>query len=253
MLKDKTNSKYIRYIRQISIDEIGVNGQNRLFKAKVLVVGAGGLGSTVASYLAAAGVGKIGIVDGDVVEVHNLQRQIVHAGNVGLNKAESLKSFINRLNPDVDVKAYPFHLTEDNAGSLIKKYDIVISCPDNIETRFLINRICVEQRKPMIHGAVNSFEGEVSIFHITPCYQCIYGSITNYNNVSQETLGFTTCITGCLQGIETIKLILGLPVLKGEILRFDLKNMNFTKIRVKSNPKCKVCGKFNLPRGINDY
>ena len=232
---------YRKYIRQTAIEEVGKKGQDTLLNSKILVVGAGGLGSAVIEYLAAAGVGTIGIVDGDHVKLHNLQRQTIHAGKMGMNKAKSAMLFIKKLNPDVKVDTYPFNLNANNASKIIEKYDVVVSCPDNIETRFIINENCVKLEKPMVHGAVYKFEGEVSSFIKTPCYQCLYSGIKNKDIEDKAIIGFTAGVIGCLQAAEAIKILLGLPTLKGELLRVDLKNMEFIKIKIKSNPSCKVC------------
>jgi len=228
-----------RYIRQIMI--IGEEGQEKLSKAKVLVVGAGGLGSVVIAYLSAAGVGKLGIVDGDVVEEHNLQRQIIHAGNIGMNKAESAEKFVKNLNPDVDVISYPFNLTPSNVIDIIKEYDIVVSCPDNLTTRYLLNDACRILGKPMVHAAIYGFEGEAMTIVDTPCYRCIYPEAMPISE-QVPVMGFTAGFFGCIQCAETIKLILGKKdILKGKMLRVDLSTMEWTEIKVITNPKCPVC------------
>jgi adenylyltransferase/sulfurtransferase len=231
--------KLDRYIRQISM--IGEDGQRIISKAKVLVVGAGGLGCPVISYLASAGVGKLGIVDGDVVEEHNLQRQIIHAGNVGMNKAESAKMFVERLNPDVDVVAYPFNVTPSNVLDLVKEFDIVVSCPDNFAVRFLLNDACKILGKPMVHSAIFGFEGEAMTIVDTPCYRCVYPEAPTESDPA-PIMGFTAGFFGCVQTAEAIKLILGMDgILKGRILRADLSTMEFFEIEISTNPNCPVC------------
>ncbi len=229
-----------RYIRQIPL--IGEEGQERLMRAKVLVVGAGGLGSPVISYLAAAGIGKLGIVDGDVVEEHNLQRQVIHAGNVGMNKAESAKMFVERLNPDVEVEAYPFDIDPSNVIEIVKDYDVVVSCPDNFKTRLLLNDACRILGKPLVHAAIFGFEGEATTIVDTPCYRCLYATFPKVEEVKDTpVMGFTAGFFGCIQASETVKLILGMDVLKGRLFRGDLRTMEFFEIEVSTNPKCPVC------------
>jgi len=229
-----------RYIRQIPI--IGEDGQKKLMKAKVLVVGAGGLGSPVIAYLAAAGIGRLGIVDGDVVEEHNLQRQIIHAGNVGMNKAESAKKFVEMLNPDVEVIAYPFNIDPSNVLEIVREYDVVVSCPDNFSTRLLLNDACKILRKPMVHAAIFGFEGEAMTIVDTPCYRCLYTTFPKIEEeISTAIMGFTAGFFGCIQASEVIKIVLGKDVLKGRLLRVDLQTMEFFEIEVSTNPNCPIC------------
>ena len=230
----------MRYIRQIPI--IGEEGQKKLMKAKVLVVGAGGLGSSVIAYLASAGVGKLGIADGDVVEEHNLQRQIIHAGNIGMNKAESAKKFVEKLNPDVDVVAYPFNINPSNVLEIVKDYDIVVSCPDNFGTRLLLNDACRILGKPMVHAAIFGFEGEAMTIVDTPCYRCLYTTFPKMEGgAATAVMGFTAGLFGCIQASEAIKLILGMEVLKGRLLRIDLRTMEFFDVEISTNPNCPIC------------
>ncbi len=228
-----------RYIRQIPL--VGVEGQEKLMDSKVLVVGAGGLGSVVVTYLACAGVGKIGIVDGDVVEEHNLQRQFIHAGNVGKNKAVSAMEFVERLNPDVEVEVYPFNLNERNVR-IAKDYDVVASCPDNFETRLILNDFCVRNGIPMVHGAVYGFEGEVTTVTGSPCYRCLYSSFPKQEKVGDSPIfGFTCGVTGSIQCAEVVKVILGMEVLKGKLLRFDLRCNDFFTVEYEKSDRCNVC------------
>jgi len=228
-----------RYLRQLEL--IGEEGQRKISKAKVLVVGAGGLGSPVIAYLAGAGVGKLGIADGDIVEEHNLQRQIIHAGKVGMNKAESAKEFVESINPDVEVVAYPFHVTSENVEDLVKEYDIVVSCPDNFKTRLLLNDACIKFGKPMVHGAIYGFEGEIMTITGSPCYRCLYMSFPKVDASAIAVMGFTAGFFGCIQASETIKLILGMEVLEGKLFRGDLRSMEFFTIEIKPNPNCPTC------------
>ncbi|AEA47275.1 HesA/MoeB/ThiF family protein [Archaeoglobus veneficus] len=226
-----------RYIRQISV--IGYDGQKRLQKAKILVVGAGGLGSSVIAYLAAAGVGKLGIMDGDVVEEHNLQRQIIHGGNVGINKAESAKLFVERLNPDVEVEVYPFRITPSNVMDIVGDYDIVVSCPDNLTTRYVLNDACRLLGKPIVHAAIHGFEGEAMTVIGTPCYRCVFPRARSEEKPG--VIGPVAGLFGCIQAVEAIKLVLGMEVLSGRLLRADLRSMEFYEISISNNPECPVC------------
>ncbi|ADB57795.1 HesA/MoeB/ThiF family protein [Archaeoglobus profundus] len=226
------------YARQIPL--IGEEGQEKLMKSRVLVVGAGGLGSVVITYLVSAGIGKIGIVDGDVVEEHNLQRQFIHAGNVGKNKALSAMEFVERLNPDVEVEAYPFNLNESNIA-IAKHYDVVVACPDNFETRLILNDFCVRNDIPMVHGAIYGFEGEVTTVVGSPCYRCLYSSFPKQEERFTPVFGFTCGVAGSIQCAETIKVLLGMEVLRGKLLRFDLRSMEFFTIEYERNPNCLAC------------
>jgi adenylyltransferase/sulfurtransferase len=203
-------------------------------------VGAGGLGSAVIGYLAAAGVGKLGIVDGDVVEENNLQRQLIHAGNVGLNKAESAALFVEKLNPEVSVEIYPYHITPENARKLVARYDVIAGCPDNFETRYLLNDTCKLENKPFVHAAVYSYEGEVAVFTESPCYRC-YIPRAGVSH-SRAILGSTAGVFGSIQAGEVIKLVTGSEgVLKGEILRGDLSSMEFIRIKIERRVDCPLC------------
>ncbi|MDI9646739.1 MAG: HesA/MoeB/ThiF family protein [Archaeoglobales archaeon] len=229
-----------RYERQIHL--IGKIGQEKLSKSKVLVVGAGGLGSSAIAYLAAAGVGKIGIVDRDKVEESNLQRQIIHAGKLGKNKAESAAEFVKILNPEVEVEIYPHEFDNEKAENIVRKYDVVLGCPDNFQTRFLINEVCVKLKKPFVHAAIFGWEGEAGVFLGRPCYRCYipYG----VESIGSAVIGTTAGIFGCVQALETIKIITGCgDTLYGKILRVDTKSWQFFELKIKSNPKCPVCSK----------
>lgn len=239
--------KFEKYKRQILV--FGREGQERLFESKVLVVGAGGLGSAAIQYLAAAGVGKLGIVDGDVVEYHNLQRQTIHVGNVGMNKAESAKLFVEKLNPDVDVKSYPFEVTPSNVMDIVRDYDVVVSCPDNFEVRYLLNDACKINGKPFVHAAIHGFEGEALTVLKTPCYRCIYPTASKI--LSRAVVGSTAGVLGCIQANEAIKIITnyGEP-LEGRLMRLDLSTMEFFEIRFETNPNCPVCS--GMLKGIHE-
>ncbi len=225
-----------RYKRQVLL--IGREGQEILMESKVLVVGAGGLGSVVITYLASAGIGKIGIVDGDVVEEHNLQRQFIHAGKIGKNKAISAMEFVENLNPDVEVEVYPFEIDDKNV-KIAKDYDVVVLCPDNFETRLIVNDFCIRNEIPFVHGAVHGFEGEVTTVTGSPCYRCLYSSFPKQKIGISPIFGFTCGVAGSIQCAEVIKILLGMETLKGKLLRFDLKNMEFFEIEYM--PRCPIC------------
>jgi len=237
-----------RYARQIIMPEIGVKGQRKLLESSVLVVGAGGLGSPAIQYLAGAGVGRIGIADGDQVDISNLQRQTIHAGNLGKNKAESAKDFVERLNPDVRVDVYPFHLDPENVRETVKKYDAVLDCTDNFVSRFLLNDACIIEGKPLVHAAVLRFEGE--IMTIVPeksaCYRCVFSHAPPPGSVPtcQEAgvVGATVGVLGTLQAIEAIKLLLDIgEPLTDRMLHVDLLTMDFTELKLRKNPECPIC------------
>jgi adenylyltransferase/sulfurtransferase len=232
----------LRYSRQIEV--IGRDNQLKLLKSSVLVVGAGGLGSAVIAYLAGAGVGMLGIADGDVVEVHNLDRQIVHAGKVGMIKAESAKIFVKNLNPDVKVVTHGYFNEKLN----VEKYDVVVSCVDSIETRHKINRVCFKSKKPLVHAAVSGFEGELMVFDFrngfresSPCYRCVYPE--NVEAQKNSVVSPVAGIVGSLQALETIKLICDYNITR-ELLRMDFRHMEFIRIKVSKKKGCPVCSLF---------
>lgn len=227
-----------RYSRQIEI--FGIEGQKKLAKASVLVVGAGGLGSAVIQYLASAGIGRLGIVDGDVVEDSNLQRQTIHAGNIGMNKADSAGAFVRKLNPDVALDIYPFNLTPKNAIELLKNYDVVVGCPDSFRIRYILNDACFLLKKPFVHSAVYAFEGELSTFYGSPCYRCYLPKMPPATG--KAIIGAVAGVFGCLQALETIKLITSYgDILKGRILRLDASTMSFFEFNLQKRKECPVC------------
>ena len=237
-----------RYARQIIMPEIGVRGQRKLLESSVLVVGAGGLGSPAIQYLAGAGIGKIGVADGDKVDISNLQRQTIHAGNLGKNKAESARDFVERLNPDVKVDVYPFHLEPENVRGIVKKYDVVLDCTDNFVSRFLLNDACVIEKIPLVHAAVLRFEGEMMTImpDESACYRCVFSHAPPPGSVPtcQEAgvVGATVGVLGTLQAIEAIKLILGIgDPLIDRMLHVDLLTMDFTELKLRKNPDCPIC------------
>lgn len=240
-----------RYERQIILPEVGLSGQQKLRDAKVLIIGAGGLGSPAALYLAGAGVGTIGIVDADEVSLTNLHRQVIHAaGNVGRNKAESAKEGIGRLNDQVAVVTYPYHVTPENISQMIADYDFVLDAVDNFETKFLINDACVIAGKPFCHAGILRFEGQVLTYvpGEGPCYRCIFeeiperGSIPNCSQAG--IIGAVAGIIGCVQALEAIKYILSAgELLTGRMYVLDGLTMTSRIAKFpKSSKACRVCG-----------
>ena len=232
------------------LPEVGGKGQKKLAQAKIFVVGAGGLGSPVALYLAAAGIGTIGLIDSDIVDISNLQRQVLHhTPDVGRSKVQSAKDKIEALNPDVNVETYETRFGQENAIDLIKPYDIVIDGVDNFPAKFLINDACYFSKKPLIHGGILRFEGRV--FSIIPgqsaCYRCIFKQPPPAGLVPscQEAgiIGAVAGIIGTIQATEAIKIVLGIgQPLTNRILDFDAQKTTFREIKTKRNPKCILCG-----------
>jgi adenylyltransferase/sulfurtransferase len=250
-----------RYSRQIILKEVGGKGQKKLLSAKVLVIGAGGLGSPCAFYLAGAGIGKIGVVDSDNIELNNLQRQILHTtAEVGTSKAESAKKKMNSLNHDVDVVVYNLRLTSENILDIISEYDIIVDGTDNFPTRYLVNDACVMKNKPLIHAGIFQFDGQA----ITivpgkgPCYRCLFSEPPPPGLVPscQEAgiLGAVAGILGVIQANEVLKLILGYgEPLIGRLFIFDAQNSTFRTVKVPRDPKCPVCGENPTVTKLIDY
>jgi adenylyltransferase/sulfurtransferase len=240
-----------RYSRHIILPEVGGRGQAKLLKSRVFVLGAGGLGSPALLYLAAAGVGTIGMADGDCVDLSNLQRQVIHnTDRIGVPKVHSAKETIGKLNPDV--KVVPFHgrLTEENIRETVREYDVVLDGSDNFPTRFLMNDACFFEEKPLVSGSMFRFDGQVSVFHPAkgfPCYRCLYPEPPPKGLVPscQEAgvLGALAGVIGVLQAVEAIKLVLGIgDPLEGHLMVFDALKMTFRKVRVRKDPECALCG-----------
>jgi adenylyltransferase/sulfurtransferase len=249
-----------RYARQIRLPQFGLAGQQRLKEASVLIVGAGGLGSPAATYLAAAGVGRIGIADSDRVDVSNLHRQTLHGtDDVGRAKTESAVQTLACLNPHVVVDAIPARLTSDNALDVIASYDLVIDGSDNFPTRYLLNDACVLTGRPLIYGSVDRFDGQVSVFAMPngPCYRCLYpeppepGSVQNCADAG--VLGVLPGIVGTLQATEALKLIARIgDLLTGRLLLIDALRMRFQTIAVERDPDCPACGTREI-QSLIDY
>jgi adenylyltransferase/sulfurtransferase len=240
-----------RYSRHVIMDEVGPAGQKRLLDARVLVVGAGGLGSPVIQYLAAAGVGTLGIADDDEVELSNLQRQVIHGdADVGRPKVDSAADYVERVNPDVAVRRQPVRVDADVVEGLVGDYDLVVDASDNFRTRYLLNDACVLAGTPLTHGAIYRFEGQATTFtqaDDAPCYRCIFpeappeGAVPNCAEVG--VLGVLPGTVGCIQATETVKLILGKgEPLSGRVLFYDAMDMSFEEVEFRTNPDCPVCG-----------
>jgi len=242
-----------RYSRHILMPNVGEKGQLKLLNSRVLCIGAGGIGSPVSMYLAAAGVGYLGIVDHDVVDRSNLQRQILHAENtIGQPKVESAKQRLTGLNPSINVIAHKTHINMENVDDILKDYDIVVDGSDNIPTRYLVNDACVKLGLPNVHGAVFRFEGQVTVFwpshpeQPAPCYRCLFPNPSTQNVVSCSqagVLGVLPGVIGLLQAVETVKIILelGKPLL-GRMLYYDALAASFHQLKLKRNPNCRFCG-----------
>jgi adenylyltransferase/sulfurtransferase len=259
-LMEFTEEQLKRYSRHIILPEVGGKGQQKISNAKVLIVGAGGLGCPVGYYLAAAGVGTLALVDNDVVELSNLQRQIAHSvKTLGINKADSAKQTFESLNPDVNVIAVKERINSKNILGLIKDYDIIVDGTDNFPTRYLINDACVMLKKPLVSGAILRFEGQVTtiIPGDGPCYRCLFEEPPPAGLVPscQEAgvLGVLPGVIGALQATEVLKLILGKgKPLKGELLIYDALGVNFRKVRIPKNDDCPMCGKNPTIKELSD-
>ena len=239
-----------RYSRHILLQDVGVEGQEKLLDAKVLIIGAGGLGCPVGLYLAAAGVGKIGIVDSDTVEISNLQRQIAHfMKDINVPKVESAKEKMLAINPELDIRAYQMNLMADNARELIREYDFVIDGTDNFPTKFLVNDACVMENVPFSHGGILRFDGQTMtvIPNETACYRCSFRSPPPPDAVptcSQAgILGAVAGMLGTIQATEALKFITGSgSLLTNTLLTLNAKNMDFRKVKLRKQNNCPVCG-----------
>ena len=245
-----TETQINRYSRHILLPEVGGKGQKKIIQGKILIVGAGGLGSPAALYLAAAGIGTIGLIDSDVVDLSNLQRQVIHqTPDVGRPKVVSGKEKIQALNPDVNVVMYEERLTASNALKILSGYDVVIDGVDNFPTKFLINDACYFAGKPLVHGGILRFDGRVTtiIPKQSACYRCVFKKPPPEGLVAscQEAgvIGVLAGIIGTIQATEALKLILGIGrPLTDRLLDFDARRTQFREIRIKRNPDCPLCG-----------
>ena len=256
------NDEIRRYSRHLILPEVGLAGQKKIKSTKVLCIGAGGLGSPIAMYLAAAGIGKIGIVDFDTVDFSNLQRQIIHGtDDVGRPKAESAKETIGSINPNVEVVIHNTRISSENALDLIAPYDIVVDGTDNFPTRYLTNDACVLLKKPNVYGSIFRFEGQASVFapHLGgPCYRCLYPEPPPPGMVPScaegGVLGVLPGIIGCIQTNEILKLALGKGTsLVGRLLLFNALDMKFRELKLRRDPSCPLCGDKPSITALIDY
>ncbi len=256
-----SHEEILRYSRHLILPDVGVEGQQRLKAARVLLVGAGGLGSPAALYLAAAGVGTLGVVDFDVVDRTNLQRQILHGtAMVGRPKLESAQARIQDINPHVRVETFETRLTSENALAVIREFDVVADGTDNFPTRYLVNDACVLLGKPNVYGSIFRFEGQASVFYAKegPCYRCLYAEPPPPGLVPScaegGVLGVLPGIIGSIQALETIKLILGAgDTLIGRLLLFDALQLRFRELRLEKDPECPLCGAHPTITSLIDY
>jgi adenylyltransferase/sulfurtransferase len=257
-----TNEEIRRYSRHLILPEVGLAGQRKIRNTSVLCIGAGGLGSPIAMYLAAAGIGRLGIVDFDTVDYSNLQRQILHSdADVGTPKADSAKAAIQALNPNVQVDLHKTRISSDNALDLIRPYDIVVDGTDNFPTRYLTNDACVLLKKPNVYGSIFRFEGQASVFAPNlggPCYRCLYPEPPPPGMVPScaegGVLGVLPGIIGCIQATEILKLALGKgSSLIGRLLLFNALDMKFRELKLRKDPKCPVCGPNPTVTQLIDY
>jgi len=236
-----TKEELVRYERQIMMPGWGESGQQKLKESKVLVAGAGGLGSAILTYLAIAGVGKIRIIDGDKVELGNLNRQMLHADkDIGREKVDSAKERLESLNPDIKIEAIGEVIAEDNIFDLVADYPIV-DAMDNLPTRYLLNRVAVRRNLPLFHGAVHGFEGRATtiIPGETPCLRCLYQGVLPGKI---PVVGVTPAVIGCIQATEVIKYILGIgELLTNRLLVYDGLSLNFSEVKLKKDPDCEEC------------
>ena len=256
-----TNEQLERYSRHIILKEIGVKGQKKLLNAKVLIIGAGGLGASAALYLAAAGVGTIGIADADVVDLSNLQRQVIHATpDIGKPKVESAKESMLAINPDITVKTYQEFLYSGNIGEIIAGYDFILNGTDNFPAKFLINDACVLAGKPFCHAGIIRFKGQLMTYvpGQGPCYRCVFKNPPPKDAVptckQAGVIGAMAGVIGCLQAMEAVKYITGAgEPLTGRLLTYDALKMNFHTIRVPRDCNCAVCSEHRTITELIDY
>ncbi|HEV2298398.1 MAG TPA: molybdopterin-synthase adenylyltransferase MoeB [Candidatus Acidoferrales bacterium] len=259
--KTLSNQEVLRYSRHLIMPEVGMDGQLKLKQAKVLMIGSGGLGAPLGLYLAAAGVGRLGIVDFDAVDFTNLQRQVVFGtSDVGRKKLEAARERLQNLNPEIRIDTFETKLTSENALDILRDYDIVVDGTDNFPTRYLVNDACVLLGKPNVYGSIFRFEGQASIFGYPggPCYRCLYPEPPPPGLVPScaegGVLGVLPGIIGCIQAMETLKLILGKgEPLVGRLLLFDALGLRFRELKLRKNPDCPICGEHRTIHKLIDY
>jgi len=256
------NDAIRRYSRHVILPEVGLAGQNKICSSSVLCIGAGGLGSPVAMYLAAAGIGKLGIVDFDVVDLSNLQRQLLHGtADIGRRKTQSAQETLHRLNPNVEVVLHDTRLTSENALEIMRPYDLVVDGTDNFPTRYLTNDACVLLKKPNVYGSIFRFDGQASVFapHLGgPCYRCLYPEPPPPGLVPScaegGVLGVLPGIIGVIQATEILKLAMGIgSSLINRLLLFNALEMKFHELKLRRDPECPVCGEHPTIRALIDY
>jgi adenylyltransferase/sulfurtransferase len=256
-----SNDEILRYSRHLIMPEVGMEGQLKLKAAKVLMIGTGGLGAPLGLYLAAAGVGKIGIVDFDIVDSTNLQRQVIHGTkDIGRPKLDSAADRMHDVNPYVEIEKYEIRLTSENAIEMFKDYDIVVDGTDNFPTRYLVNDACILTGKPNVYGSIFRFEGQATVFGYEdgPCYRCLYPEPPPPGLVPScaegGVLGILPAVVGSIQATETVKLILGKgQTLKGRLLLYDALDMKFRELKLRKNPECPMCGTNPTIHELIDY
>ncbi len=256
-----TQPEFARYSRHVIMPEVGLDGQRKLKAAKVLVIGTGGLGSPLALYLAAAGVGTLGLVDFDVVDVSNLQRQIIHGtADIGRSKCQSAAARLRDVNPEVKLDLWEERVTSKNALDIVRHYDIVVDGTDNFPTRYLVNDACVLLNKPNVYGSIFRFDGQATVFdpRVGPCYRCLYPEPPPPGEVPScaegGVLGILPGVIGCIQATETIKLILGIgEPLIGRLLHYDALAMTFRTFKIRRDPKWAVGAPHPTITGLIDY
>ena len=245
-----TDNQLLRYARHIQLKECDIQGQEHILTAHALIIGAGGLGSPAALYLAASGIGQLTLVDDDVVELSNLQRQIIHTTDtLGQTKVESARHMLHAINPDVNVHTHAQRADEALLNQVIPRVDVVLDCSDNFETRHLINRLCVAHRVPLVSGAAIRFDGQISVFDArrddAPCYACLFPPDSNFTNEPCATLGVfapLVGIIGAMQAAEALKIVahIGQPLI-GRLLTVDARTMDWQMVELSNNPSCSVC------------
>jgi molybdopterin/thiamine biosynthesis adenylyltransferase len=245
------DNQLLRYSRHILLDELGIEGQEKLLAAHALIIGAGGLGSPAAYYLASAGVGKITLVDNDTVDLTNLQRQILHTTDrVGQSKAQSGKQTLMQINPEINVVALAERAENERLHELVRSATVVLDCSDNFATRHAVNQACVAHKIPLVSGAAIKFDGQISVFDTrhgdAPCYACLFPPDQEFEEVRCSTMGVfapLVGIIGTMQAAEALKVVAGIgQTLAGRLLLLDARTMEWTSIKVAPNPNCPVCG-----------
>lgn len=244
------DNQLLRYSRHILLDEIGIEGQQKLLNAHALVIGVGGLGSPAAYYLASAGIGRITLVDNDTVDLTNLQRQILHTTDrIGLSKAKSGQQTLTQINPEVEIVALAERATGERLNELVRDASVVLDCSDNFVTRHAINRACVANKVPLVSGAAIRFDGQISVFNAnnvkSPCYSCLFPQDQQFEEVQCSTMGIfapLVGIIGAMQAAEALKLVAGIgESLTGRLLLLDARSMEWNSIKIQRSPICPVC------------